>query len=98
MDMKKASLVVLLAFICINMAMAAGKPDPPPPTKGGPADHGAATPAAHGAASATTSASDSGHSGSTPAHGPHNGSPAILPYVGTLLGASILSLVAFYAQ
>jgi len=92
MDMKKACLVVLLAFICINMAMA-GKPDHPPTTKGGPADHGAAAPTAHGndhgAASSTTPTTDGGHSGST---------PAVFPVVATLLGAFVLSLLVFYAQ
>jgi len=97
MDMKTACLVVLLAFICINMAMA-GKPDHPPTTKGGPADHGAAAPTAHGAASPTSPASEGGHSGSTPAHSPHNGSPTVFPAVATLLGAFVLSLLAFYAQ
>ena len=101
MDMKKACLVALLAFVCINMAMA-GKPDHPPTTKGGPADHGAAAPAAHGndhgAASATTPTGDGSHSESTLAHSPHNGSPTVFPDVSTLFGASVLSLLAFYAQ
>ena len=111
MDMKQACLVVLLASICITMATAS-KPDHPPAAKGGAtppvaAAHGATPPAldAHnttagstGAASPTTHASDEGHSGSTTAPSAHNGSPAVLPAVRTLIGASLLSIVVFYAQ